>query len=67
MTKAINTHVKFHVKEMKKNNMPNAQILSSRIQLESALIEEILKEINYRNVSTPQENRKTIRKTAVRY
>jgi uncharacterized membrane protein len=67
MTKAINTHVRLHVEEMKRNNVLNVQILRSRTEIESALIEEILKEINYQNVLTPQENRKTIRKTTVRY
>jgi len=64
MTRAINTRVKFHVEEMRKGNMPETQIRQSKEEIESSLIEEIIKEIYCKNLPSPQDNRKPMDKPA---
>jgi len=45
MTKAIDNHVNFHVRQIKKRNISKHQVLLEAEELEDALAKEVLKEL----------------------
>ena len=45
MTKAINKHVDFHLKEKREQNFSRAQIQHAKEEIEEALAQEVIKEI----------------------